>query len=156
MVCVRLRQEHGFTESRKIESASVMVSEATGAASPRLPALPPVGHRAHGTQKGVASPLFPCRERSRTAILAVLTGQGRYSSCKMWERVLKSRHKAAFSSPFHLAFRADLGSFPEGVLSMRMASSLKFHSTVLKSAESQFRDFSFCQTAASPFGSFRF
>lgn len=40
-------------------------------------------HRLPGQKIGAAAPLFPVREGSRTATIAVLTDQGRSSSCKM-------------------------------------------------------------------------
>ena len=48
-------------------------------------------HRLPGQKIGAAAPLFPVREGSRTATIAVLTDQGRSSSCKIWEVYIQSR-----------------------------------------------------------------
>ena len=47
-------------------------------------------HRLPGQKIGAAAPLFPVREGSRTATIAVLTDQGRSSSCKVALRVARS------------------------------------------------------------------
>ena len=48
-------------------------------------------HRLPGQEIGAAAPLFPVREGSRTATIAVLTDQGRSSSCKIWEVSVQTR-----------------------------------------------------------------
>ena len=77
-------------------------------------------HRLPGQKIGAAAPLFPVREGSRTATIAVLTDQGRSSSCKVALRVARCEKcpykcgKTALVQPLLSCFRTALGAYPKG------------------------------------------
>lgn len=52
--------------------------------------------RRKGMEKGAAAPPFPCLFCSRTDRISVLTGQGRSSSCKIWEAYIQSHVNETF------------------------------------------------------------
>ena len=52
--------------------------------------------RRKGMGKGAAAPPFPCLFCARTDRISVLTGQGRSSSCKIWEAYIQSHVNETF------------------------------------------------------------
>lgn len=71
-----------------ISSSQAMGTRGGGTSGSWFPGKPETPQKRHG--KGCGGTPFPCLFCSRTDRISVLTGQGRSSSCKIWEAYIQS------------------------------------------------------------------
>lgn len=106
-----------------ISSSQAMGTRGGGTSGSWFPGKPETPQKRHG--KGAAAPPFPCLFCSRTDIISVLTGQGRSSSCKIWEVGTQSPLKWTFQ-PSSILLPSGFRSLDGRALSLEKTGNLGF------------------------------